>query len=335
MAGLNRPGTHWHGWLPIRLWSEHDRWSVDWCRFDTQPLREPFFRDSVELALRRPFNQTFRRYTGIDTLLERHRRSPGLAPTAFVFHASRCGSTLLAQMLARLDSHVVLSEPPPLDALLRAHYRDTSIVDRQVDWIRALLSAYGQPRRGTERALVVKLDAWSIAELPLLRHCFPATPWLFLYRDPVEIVMSHLQAPGLHMVPGLLGASPLALPTDQAATLPRAEFVARTLGHILATGLEHCMRHGGLAVNYTELPGALAGRLAPLFALAPVSSTHAMAGARHHAKRPGERFEPDSLHRQQAADKAIRAQVERWAHAPYAALEALRGRQLMATATTA
>ncbi len=46
------------------------------------------------------------------------------------------------------------------------------------------MSAYGQRRRGVEQRLVVKLDAWNIGELALLRECFPDTPWLFLYRDP-------------------------------------------------------------------------------------------------------------------------------------------------------
>ena len=56
---------------------------------------------------------------------------------------------------------------------------------------------------------MIKLDAWNIGELPLLRECFPDTPWLFLYRDPLEIAVSHLRRPGMHMVPGMIGASGL------------------------------------------------------------------------------------------------------------------------------
>jgi hypothetical protein len=161
------------GWLPIRLWRAADGWRLDWCHFGAQPLREPFFSDDVDLALRQPFNQAMRRETSLQALLDGHAPQPALAPRAFVFHISRCGSTLLAQMLARLDSHIVLSEPPPLDALLRAPYDDPAIAAAQLDALRALLAAYGQPRGGSERHVVIKLDAWNIFEC---RDCAPRFP---------------------------------------------------------------------------------------------------------------------------------------------------------------
>lgn len=328
MAGAVAGLSDWRGWLPIGIELAEAGGTVDWCRFDRQPLREPFFRDSVEQALRLPFNQAFRRASALDALPAWRAASPGMAPTAFVFHASRCGSTLLAQMLARLDSHIVLSEPPPLDALLRAHYAHPALATGQADWIGGLLSAYGQRRRGDERALVVKLDAWNIAELPLLRRCFPRTPWLFLYRDPLEIAVSQLAAPGRHMVPGLIGASPLIATAEAAHPWSRAEFVARTLGRLLQAGSEHCRAYGGVAVNYAELPAVVGTRLAPLLGLDAADLGAVMAGVHLHAKRPGERFVPDADRKQQTADAATRRQVAKWAEPAYRELEALRAQQL-------
>ena len=109
-----------HGWLPIRLWQEAGQWWVDWCWFGDARLSQPFFGDAVEDALRLPFNQAFRRRTPLGALSQWQRQSPGLEPSAFIFHASRCGSTLISQMLAQLDDHIVISEPPPLDTLLRS-----------------------------------------------------------------------------------------------------------------------------------------------------------------------------------------------------------------------
>lgn len=324
---MNHGDDDLRAWLPIRLWPHDSAWSVDWCHFGNQALHEPFFHDSVERALRRPFNQACRRHTGMQALLDWHSRSPGIPPTAFIFHASRCGSTLTARMLSRLDSHTVLSEPSTLDSALRAHYRDPAAAEHQETWVRALLGAYGQRRLGAESALVVKLDAWNIFELPLLRRCFPDTPWLFLYRDPLEIAVSHLHSPGRHMVQGLIGPSPLAMPIEESAALSRSEFIARTLGSLLACGLEQCRRHGGLAVNYDELPEAVTGRLAPLFALDPKAAASVLEGAKHHAKRPDEVFERDRERKRLAADDTTRRQIERWAQPPYAALEALRGQQ--------
>ncbi|QDQ28795.1 sulfotransferase family protein [Chitinimonas arctica] len=328
MDGLNPYSEDFLDWLPIRVAPESGDWRVDWCRFGRQALRDPFFRGSVDHALRLPFNQAFRRDTSITALLDWQQRSPGRPPTCFIFHASRCGSTLMAQMLARLASHTVLSEPPTLDTVLRAHYFSPLTGDTQLAWTRALLSAYGQQRLGSEQALVVKLDAWNIFDLPLLQRAFPDTPWLFLYRDPLEIAVSQLRAPGAHMVPGMIGPSMLAFPQAEALAMSRPEFIARCLGRILAAGLARCQAFGGLAVNYEELPDALTGRLAPLFDLRAADLPMAEAAARQNAKQPDLPFEADRERKRREAAPELIAQVNQWARGPYQALEALRKSQL-------
>jgi hypothetical protein len=313
-----------HGWLPIRVWPEHGAWWVDWCWFGEQALREPFFRDSAQQALRLPFNQAMRRTTSIDALLAWHAHSPGVPPKAFIHHASRCGSTLIAQLLAQLESHVVLSEPPPLDAVLRAHFLDPQAAPRQDAWVSALLSAYGQPRRGTERALVVKLDAWNIFEAEFLRRLYPQTPCLFLYRDPLEIVVSQLRQPGIHMVPGMIGPSLLAFALEEVAQMSSLEFAARCIGRILEQGLAQCRAAGAIPVNYRELPQATWGRLGDLLGVPETAQARLAEAAGWDAKQPGMSFTPDSERKRAAASDEVREAVERWAMPAYRELEALR-----------
>lgn len=306
------------GWLPIRVWPVAGQWQVDWCWFADTPLHQPFFREAVEDALRLPFNQAFRRQTPLAALSDWQAQSPGLAPSAFILHASRCGSTLISQMLARLDDHIVVSEPPPLDALLRS---DLPAGERRAA-ICGLLSAYGQRRRGTEQRLVIKLDAWSIGEWPLLQACFPDTPWLFLYRDPVEIAVSHLRRPGMHMVPGMLGDCVLE---DGLPFVGREDFIARRLGRLLEAGVVHCRDSAGALVNYSELPDAMAGRLARFFKLTAEQRQQVWLAAAQHAKQPAQTFVADGEAKRREASPLLRARLQACACAPYAALEKMRG----------
>lgn len=303
------------GWLPISIWQQDGEWWVDWCWFAQRKLDRSFFCDSVEEALRLPFNQAFRRQTPLSVLCE--WPAADAAPVAFIHHASRCGSTLVCQMLAQLDEFIVLSEPPPLDALLRG---DLDPATREAA-LRGLLAAYGQARRGGEKALVIKLDAWNIGELPLLHACFPQTPWLFIYRDPLEIAVSHLRSPGMHMVPGIIGASTL---DGDDPGYRRESFIAGRLGRIFRQGLEHCRQLGGVPVNYTQLPGALDGPLGDLFGLSAEQRTQAFTVANRHAKQAGQAFVADSRGKRQEASALLEERVSEHVQAAYDALEQLR-----------
>jgi hypothetical protein len=55
---------------------------------------------------------------------------------------------------------------------------------------------------------------------------------------------------------------------------------------------------------------------------------HLQAVAGCDAKRPGQAFSADGEAKRNEADEATRAAVERWARAPYQALEALAPRHL-------
>ncbi|WNW12300.1 sulfotransferase family protein [Pseudomonas sp. DTU_2021_1001937_2_SI_NGA_ILE_001] len=307
------------GWLPIRIWQQDGQWWVDWCWFGQQPLEQPFFRDAVEQALRLPFNQALRRQTPLQVLCE--WPVADIQPVAFIHHASRCGSTLVCQMLACLDAFIVISEAPPVDTLLRANMAP---VLRQAA-LRGLLAAYGQARRGTERALVIKHDAWNIGELPLMREVFPQVPWLFIYRDPLEIAVSHRRAPGMHMVPGMIGASCLDDPAHDPAC--REDFIAGRVGRTLALGLEQCRKAGGWALDYRDVLEAMHGPLGDLLGLTAQERETARAASRQHAKQPAQVFVGDSQRKQEEASELLKARVEHWARAAYSGLQQLgRGR---------
>src|SRR5437660_536531 len=108
------------GWIPVCLDWRYPEPTVRWCHLGQEPFSEPFFDSTVQLVLQRPFNALFAHETPIGSLEGWHERSPGLAPSGFIFHMSRCGSTLVSQMLAALPRNVVVSEAGPLDSIARA-----------------------------------------------------------------------------------------------------------------------------------------------------------------------------------------------------------------------
>ena len=102
------------GWMPFRAARHEGRMVVDWFRPGALRPVDPFFHDTLARAFRSPFNLALWRRTPIEALAALPR---GLAPSGFVFHMSRCGSTLCAQALARDPSNIVLSEPGPVSAV--------------------------------------------------------------------------------------------------------------------------------------------------------------------------------------------------------------------------
>ena len=318
--------SRFDGWLPIRFyWQAGAPW-LDWCHFGDQRLTEPFFRGSVGEALNHPFNLAFRRQTPIAALEELHDSRPGLEPTAFLFHASRCGSTLVSQMLAALPTHIAISEAPMIDSVLRAHYFSPAATEElRVHWLRALVSSLARPRHGETR-FFVKLDAWNIFELATLRKAFPRTPWIYLYRDPLEIAVSQMKERAVYMIPGMLGASLPFMDPREIAGMPHTDFVARVLGKMLEAGNAGCVEAGGIPLRYDELPEAGWTWLRETLGVGddPGSLEAMKAAARPHAKQPHFEFTPDSRRKQQEASADLRQAVEHWAMPAYQALERTR-----------
>jgi len=290
------------GWIPFRIHTRADPPSVDWCHMGSERFTAPFFSDTLQRCLRKPFNQLFLQTTSVDVLRERAGSHPGLTPTAFIFHGSRCGSTLLAQMAAALPQTVVLSEAPPIDHVLNAALDE----ERKIDWLRATMSALGQTRAGDERHLVVKLDAWHVHHLPLVERAYPAVPRVFLYRDPVAVMASQLRMAGLHMVPGMLDPSLAGLDPAAAVQLGREEYIGRMLGMLYAAAADHAANRRVTLMNYSEFPERAAAQA--MAWCEPADVTDARERLRHvaqfDAKTPSLTFEAAPASRIDLNDRA-------------------------------
>jgi hypothetical protein len=310
------------GWLPIGTSWGRGGLCVRWSYFGERRLREPFFQGDAQRAQFKPFNRLIRPLTPIAALAGWLEQRPPLRPDGFIFHMSRCGSTLVAQMLVSADN-VVISEAGPIDDVVRARQvRPDLSEDEQARWLAWIVGAIGQPRAG-ERRLFVKLDCWHTLALPLFRRAFPGVPWVFLYRDPVEVMVSQRQMPGMQMIPGALGPELLGIAPSHDQP---DDYCARVLARICEPIEQEHARGGGLLVNYRDLPAALWTTILPHFDVAASAEERAAMAetAKYDAKMPGFEFTPDAQARQRTARPATRAAAAEWLADIYDRLEALR-----------
>jgi len=312
------------GWRPIAIAPSPDgRIEVDWIYFGAGRLEDPFFESSARRARARPINRLCRRRMGLDQFVA---QAPAVAPPrGLVLHMSRCGSTLVAQMLAAARRHIVLSEAPPIDQALRLReLRPQATDDERRRLLVAMVAALSRGAAGEDHECFVKLDSWHTLALPLLRAAFPSTPWVYLYRDPVEVLVSQMRARGVQTVPGLLPAELQGLVDGE--TLGAEDVCAQALARGCEAAIAHFGLGGGLLVSYDELPDAVFTRILPHFGVSPdAADQDAMrAAALRDAKAPHSAFSPDREDKRRAATARIHDAAARRLASVHARLEALR-----------
>lgn len=300
------------GWVPVLARVDDGQLRLELARLGAVRFTRPFFTDTVAPLVQQPFHATFRRVVGLQEAGRWLAANPPLPLGGLIFHVSRCGSTLASQWLGASPRHRVLSEPPPLDVALRGGGAAVGD-DERIAWLRAtvgLMAQRGDPR---EERCFVKLDCWHAWHLPLLRRAFPGVPWIFMTRDPVEVIVSHLRMPGAQMVPGMLGLTAPGLDPQTAWSTPREEYIARMLGSICQAALDGLDGHARV-VDYSALPGALDAVVAPHFGLRPDADDAALMAValQRDAKNPAADFQPDTGAKQAEATAAARAAADRW-----------------------
>ena len=296
------------GWLPSRVSQD----GVDWADFGGIAFDGGFYTGAVATALAKPFNRLLRCRTGWEDFL----RGPpeGLRPPdGLVFHMSRCGSTLVARMLAALPDSYAINEAGPVDALLNGSRGAPE--DWRVAALRALVGALG---RRPSRRWFLKLAAWPALDLPLFRRAFPDVPWLFLHREPAAVLASQMAARAPELDPLITPPAALGLAPD--AALSGEDYCAMALARICETALA---ADGGLYVDHEDLPDACFTFILPHFG---IPAGEGEAGtlrelARWHAKHPDRPYRAEPV----AADPAISAAVDAHLAAVHARLRAVRG----------
>lgn len=167
------------GLIPVSVDSDPDR--IVWMDLEQFHCYQGFFNDAINVWTSMRGAELYCCTSALGALKSIPIPANSLPPTAFIFHAGRCGSTLLAQVLSRSRQNMVFSEAAPHNQIW---WKNPQV-------FRNLVLAMGRRRLSSYRAHIVKFTSFNILRFDQIRAAFPGVPSLFLFREPGAMLASY------------------------------------------------------------------------------------------------------------------------------------------------
>ncbi|WCT10348.1 aspartyl/asparaginyl beta-hydroxylase domain-containing protein [Mucilaginibacter jinjuensis] len=283
-----------YSYLPYKLKLEDGEMLCHWLNAKDHTFTEPFFHETISKIKGSSRGQMLNSVSDLEMLKAWEKDTDAIAPTAFIFHVSRCGSTLLTQLLSTDEQNIVLSEVPFFDEVLRAPYQPTGISKQEAGvLLKAALKFYGQKRTGNEKQLYIKLDSWHINFYQELRVLFPDVPFIMLYRKPNEVLDSHRKLRGMQAVPTVIEPEIFGFTEEDWTTNNFDVYLAKVLERYFDKFLE-AAAHDPLSMllNYNEGSMPMVERIAAFTGIGFNDRQLAdmQERSKFHSKFPGQVF---------------------------------------------
>lgn len=310
--------------IPIDFLTRRGQLRVKWLRCTASDFREPFFGQTIA----RRVSQAMAGHiveTAVGDLEVQRADDPLVRPTGYIFHVSRCGSTLLSNILKEAPRCVMLSEPTPILALLDWTGID-AIGSEALPLLRSTLISLMRPAHNERRSGFIKFFSQNIHRVSLIREAIPGVPEIFLYRDPLEVLVASLDWPSQDWI---WRKEFTGLDFSSAVERPVAELFARGIGLSLRAMIDF-QRDGTILMNYNEIDEGTPRRLARIYGL-PVteSDLEAMRSPMTWVSKEGVKdrfFRSDTEKKRKSAGEYLQNLIAVFAADPYRELEALRAR---------
>ncbi len=187
------------GFIPIGIEHQNDEHHIAWLNVGDYQFTESKFRYSIQHLT--AHNQQLDRFvTDIRLMRSNEFLADTIYPSGFIFHMSRCGSTLLAKAMARVPEHIVMDEGTPLNDGLWHYFTNgwrTPPVEsaENLALFRNIVLALGRKRAAEHQTYFVKLRSWNVIFIDFIMRAFPDVPCLFIYREPAEVIVSGIMRP--------------------------------------------------------------------------------------------------------------------------------------------
>lgn len=242
-------------WYPVSLSKDLDKSLCKWIYFADTPLTDPFFEESRSKVMSHQINsKPFRVWSSLQLMQQWAREMESIPPKAIIFHASRCGSTLLAQLLGSNSKHISLAEVPFFDDLLRRYFfAQKEQKEELLQFLESAIHFYGQKRNGIEEQLFIKTDSWHFFFWKEYRQLYPTVPFALLYRHPLEIFLSHQKLKGMQAVPGLIEPEIFGMTTKEIELLNQEEYLGKVLEKYYLKIMEiYIQDQNSILISYKE-----------------------------------------------------------------------------------
>ncbi len=243
-------------WIPYKIDFLHKPIICEWRFVSDKKFIEPFFQETTtKCSIYDENRKHFKSSTSIESLIEFADNQAFIEPTAFIFHVSRCGSTLLAQLFSLDEQNIVISEAPIFDEVLREiHFKNPDVSEQKIDEsLKAVVKFLGQKRTGKEQNFLIKLDSWHILYYEKLRKLYPGTPFIFSFRRPDEVIRSQVKDSGMHASPGVIQPEVFDFTLEGILKLERPVYVAKVLEKYFERYLEIEEKDKNVIfINYAE-----------------------------------------------------------------------------------
>ncbi|WP_337879460.1 hypothetical protein [Rheinheimera sp.] len=255
---------------------------------------QSYFADYVTETRKTLLASLIRPKTRLSVLLEQERRLTAVKPAGFVFHLSRCGSTLVSRSLAVSPSCRVIAESELFSAVLQDPHLDPL---QRYRALKLMLNLQGR-LRGQEQHLVVKWNAWDLCFIQQITQLYPHVPSVFLTRHPLDILASHQRSAGWHMVP--LRKQCRLFDTGAGSENDALLGYQQRVLQQLMQGMLHCADlQQVLLIDYQALPQAVEAHILPFFNLSFSTAELQMMqkSLQQYSKNPEKTFQPDGWKR--------------------------------------
>jgi hypothetical protein len=291
-------------WLPVDVTLDDGGTHITWMDLGNSAFAEPFFDDTYYVQKRR---RTPTKVTSLDAL--RAAADASIPPAGFIFHMSRCGSTLLSQMLKEISGVRVYSEPRPVNAALLLAHESEAHRDLVRAMIRALCLA-------DQRQRIFKFSSWTLLHSSWLRELFPDVPTVFVIRKPADVLASIAKSlPGFVEQRWLLRDAVRKHAGDRTDTLDDLEFAAVVLRLFLDAIASAAKSASTRVVDYTALVATATSTLPAFFGIEEkrVDVARMEAVTRFHAKA----LARVPFEKEQHAPDTFEPYVSRWIGSRY------------------